>query len=142
MTPEQRLDRLERIATLLATADWRACKGSPEQARKLQMIIAAQKDWDEKLAFLGVSKTTYKRRDRMPTILRIGPYRFFFYSSDGEEPPHIHVVRDDHVAKVWLDPVALDRRGAFRGTEINRVLKIVEEHREELLRGWNEYFNS
>jgi len=35
----------------------------------------------------------------MPTILRVGPYRFFFYSADGEEPPHVHVERDDSVAK-------------------------------------------
>ena len=40
----------------------------------------------------------------MPTILREGPYRFFFYASDREEPPHVHVERDDRVAKFWLDP--------------------------------------
>lgn len=43
----------------------------------------------------------------MPTILRVGPYRFFFYSGDGREPPHIHVERDSGVAKFWLDPVRL-----------------------------------
>ena len=40
----------------------------------------------------------------MPTILWQGPYRFFFYSSDGEEPRHVHVVRDDNAAKFWLAP--------------------------------------
>lgn len=41
----------------------------------------------------------YRRRLAMPTVLRIGPYRFFFYSGDGGEPPHIHVERDDAIAK-------------------------------------------
>jgi hypothetical protein len=43
----------------------------------------------------------------MPTVLWIGPYRFFFYSRENQEPPHIHVERDDNVAKYWLEPVAL-----------------------------------
>jgi hypothetical protein len=39
----------------------------------------------------------------MPTVLRSGPYRFFFYSSDGPEPPHVHVERDAGRVKFWLD---------------------------------------
>ncbi len=39
----------------------------------------------------------------MPTVMRVGPYRLFFYSADGGEPPHIHVDRDNHIAKLWLD---------------------------------------
>ena len=42
----------------------------------------------------------------MPTILRDGPYRCFFYSGEGREPPHVHVERDDAVAKFWLHPVS------------------------------------
>lgn len=49
----------------------------------------------------------------MPTVLRVGPYRFFFYSGDGGEPPHIHVERDQYVAKVWLDPVRLGAAAVF-----------------------------
>ncbi|HEX9646771.1 MAG TPA: DUF4160 domain-containing protein [Alphaproteobacteria bacterium] len=49
----------------------------------------------------------------MPTILRVGPYRFFFYSGDSDEPAHIHVERDDNVAKFWLDPVRLQGSGGF-----------------------------
>jgi hypothetical protein len=46
----------------------------------------------------------------MPTVLRSGPYRFFFYTGDGGEPPHVHVERDDCEAKFWLDPVRLERK--------------------------------
>jgi hypothetical protein len=42
----------------------------------------------------------------MPTVLRIGPYRFYFVSHDMDEPPHVHVDRDDESAKFWLAAVA------------------------------------
>jgi len=54
----------------------------------------------------------------MPTVLRLGPYRYFFYSSDSEEPPHIHVERDGSVAKFWLDPVRLVASGGFNRAEL------------------------
>ena len=77
----------------------------------------------------------------MPTVLRSGPYRFFFYAGDRDEPPHIHVERDDNKAKFWLEPVRLQNSGGFSRTEIGRIQKLVEENREDLLRSWNEYFN-
>ena len=76
----------------------------------------------------------------MPTVLRHGPYRFFFYSSDRNEPPHIHVERDDNVAKFWLDPVRLQSSGGFSRVEIGRIEKLVIEHQQELLEAWNAYF--
>ena len=76
----------------------------------------------------------------MPTVLRVGPYRFFFYAGDGSEPSHIHVERDDSEAKFWLDPVRLERTRGFGRKEIKRVRDLVEEYRELLLGGWNEFF--
>lgn len=49
----------------------------------------------------------------MPTVLRVGPYRFFFFSGDRDEPPHIHVERDENHAKFWLDPVRLEESSGF-----------------------------
>jgi hypothetical protein len=77
----------------------------------------------------------------MPTVLRSGPYRFFFYSGDKDEPPHIHVERDDNVAKFWLDPVRIQNSGGFNRKEINEILKLVQENGELLESSWNEYFN-
>ena len=76
----------------------------------------------------------------MPTVLRIGPYRFFFYAGDRDEPPHIHVERDDNKAKFWLDPVRLDNSGGFSRKEISEILHHVNEHQSDLLRSWNEFF--
>jgi hypothetical protein len=77
----------------------------------------------------------------MPTVLRLGPYRFFFYAGDRDEPPHVHVERDNNKAKFWLETVRLQNSGGFSRTEINRIQKTVEENQEDLLRSWNEYFN-
>ena len=41
----------------------------------------------------------------MPTVLRIGAFRFYFYSHEPNEPPHVHVDRAEATIKVWLDPV-------------------------------------
>ena len=77
----------------------------------------------------------------MPTVLRIGSYRFFFYAGDYDEPPHVHVERDENLAKFWLDPVRLQRSGGFNRPEINRIRKLVQDNQEQLLRSWDEYFS-
>jgi len=77
----------------------------------------------------------------MPTVLNIGPYRFFFYAGDKDEPQHIHIERDDKIAKFWLDPVRLQNSGGFSRKEINKIQKIIQEHQINLRENWNEYFN-
>ena len=78
----------------------------------------------------------------MPTALRVGPYRFFFYAGDRDEPEHVHVEREENVAKFWLNPVRLDRSGGFRRAELRDIQRIVEEHRSALLEAWHDYFHS
>ena len=78
----------------------------------------------------------------MPTVLKIGPYRFFFYSSDRGEPFHVHVEHGDNIAKIWLDPLRLQNSGGFNRSEINRILMIINEHQSELLEAWNDFFGS
>jgi len=77
----------------------------------------------------------------MPTIHRVGPYRFFFYASDRDEPVHVHVEQDDRIAKFWLDPIRLQKSGGFNRAQINRIQKIIEEDYEKLVEAWNEYFS-
>ena len=76
----------------------------------------------------------------MPTVLRVGPYRLFFYSSDRDEPIHIHVERDQNVAKYWLDPVRLQSSGGFGPVELRRIQRIAEENQDALIEAWHEYF--
>jgi hypothetical protein len=77
----------------------------------------------------------------MPTVLRSGPFRFFFYAGDGGEPPHVHVEREDCEAKFWLDPVLLERNHGFSRKEIHRIQELVEHHQQQLLESWNEFFH-
>jgi hypothetical protein len=77
----------------------------------------------------------------MPTVLRSGPYRFFFYAGDRDEPPHVHVERDDCEAKFWLDPVRLAHSYGFLAKEVNRLERLVLENYAHLLDCWNEFFN-
>jgi len=77
-----------------------------------------------------------------PTLLRLGPYRIFFYSGDSVEPPHVHVERDNNTAKFWLNPVRLQSSGGFRPSESRRIQRLVQEHEIELLERWHEYFSA
>ena len=76
----------------------------------------------------------------MPTILRIGPYRFFFYAGDRDEPIHVHVERAENVAKFWLIPIRLQSSGGFARREINRIHQLILEYQDQLVEGWHEYF--
>ena len=74
----------------------------------------------------------------MPTVLRIGPYAFFFYPYDRlNEPPHVHVLRDRSTAKVWLAPVRLAEAGGFARAEIRRIVRLVEENEDKRMEAWN-----
>jgi len=77
----------------------------------------------------------------MPTVLRHGPYRLFFYAGDQGEPQHVHVEREDKVAKFWIAPVRLESSGGFGRSEIGRIHEVVLTHRVQLVEAWNEYFN-
>jgi hypothetical protein len=77
----------------------------------------------------------------MPTVLRIGPYRFFFYAGDRNEPAHVHAERERHKAKFWLDPVRLEQSGGFRSHELIRIQGLIQKNERLLLECWHEYFN-
>ena len=78
----------------------------------------------------------------MPTVLRIGPYRFYFFSNEGDEPPHVHVDRDTATLKAWLDPIALANSHGFRPKEIGAIIAQVAAHRETLLEAWYVHFGA
>ncbi|MCC6439243.1 MAG: DUF4160 domain-containing protein [Rhodanobacteraceae bacterium] len=78
----------------------------------------------------------------MPTILRIGAYRFFFYPNENGEPHHVHFQRDRMLAKFWLVPVALAGSSGFAAQELTRLLAMVEANRETFVEAWNGFFGS
>jgi hypothetical protein len=78
----------------------------------------------------------------MPTVLRVRGYRFFFFSLEGNEPPHIHIEQAERFAKFWLNPVTLAKSRGFRSGELTELQEIVEENQELFLENWNEHFSN
>ena len=76
----------------------------------------------------------------MPTVLRSGPYRLYFYSHEPDEPPHVHIDRDDQSCKFWLEPVALARNLGFSAKELQDLQRLVIDNQQRLLEAWHEYF--
>ena len=78
----------------------------------------------------------------MPTVLRFNGYRFFFFSLEGNEPPHIHIEHGDKIAKFWLSPINLASSNGFRSHELSKIRLLVIEHRELFWEKWHEYFSN
>lgn len=76
----------------------------------------------------------------MPTVKNVpGPYRFFFYSFDCNEPLHVHAQRDRDTCKFWLDPVALAGNHGFSPRQLSRIRSIILEHRQSIVEAWHEH---
>ena len=76
----------------------------------------------------------------MPTI-KIDGYKFRFYSSDRNEPPHVHVIRGENVAKIWLQPIMVEYSHGYNQTTLNRILRLTQQNQNNLLEVWNAYFD-
>jgi hypothetical protein len=76
----------------------------------------------------------------MPTIQRLQGYRFYFYSHEPNEPPHVHVDRSGMSAKFWIEPVAFARNRGFSPRELRDIERLVSEHQQQFLEAWNEFF--
>jgi hypothetical protein len=77
----------------------------------------------------------------VPTVLRRGPFRFFFYSNEHGEEAHVHVQRDHRIAKLWLSPTEIASTGSFSGVELREIERIVEQEQDVLLKAWYEFFD-
>lgn len=74
----------------------------------------------------------------MPTVLREKGYRVGFYSSEPDEPAHVHVHKAGCEAKFWLAPIQLSWNKGFREADLREIVGILLDHETELLEAWNE----
>lgn len=74
----------------------------------------------------------------MPTLLKINGFRFFFYSNE-HEPMHIHILKNENFAKVSLENLKVEFSN-FKNSDLDFVLKIIKEHKDEFIKAWQEYF--
>lgn len=77
----------------------------------------------------------------MPTVFRKDGYRFFFFSNEGQEPPHIYIECAGAYAKFWLKPVSLAYSSGFTSTQLHKLRNLVTDYQESFNEAWNEYFS-
>jgi Domain of unknown function (DUF4160) len=78
----------------------------------------------------------------MPTLLRWKGYRFHFYSADGWEPPHVHIVRDGKEAKIWLRDLVVAINLGYSARELNEIIRKTRDEKIAFARAWNDYFDA
>jgi hypothetical protein len=78
----------------------------------------------------------------MPTILRWGAYRAFFYSNERHEPAHVHVRSGEKEVKIWLHDISVAVNKGFPAHELGTIIRYVRQHREQLLVAWNDQFRN
>ena len=77
--------------------------------------------------------------ESMPTVLRIGSFRFHFYTDEGSEPPHIHVRTPDGDCKFWLEPsIFLASNRGVRAHDLRQIERLVFENQQELKKAYYE----
>ncbi|HYD44358.1 MAG TPA: DUF4160 domain-containing protein [Phenylobacterium sp.] len=76
----------------------------------------------------------------MPRVLRWNGYRFYYFSNEGSEPPHIHIDKAGSTAKFWLEDVRLARNIGFSAREVAELSAKVAAERATFLEAWLGYF--
>jgi hypothetical protein len=70
----------------------------------------------------------------MPTLLVIEGFRFYFFSNERREPPHVHVRRGDGVAKLAAAGADRVRKRLHPAPGLRRTRQLTFEHQGLLLR--------
>lgn len=78
----------------------------------------------------------------MPTLLRWKGYRFYFYSADGWEAPHVHIYKDGKEAKLWLRDITVAINLGYNARELNEIVRATRDHQNAFLEAWNDYFGA
>jgi Domain of unknown function (DUF4160) len=78
----------------------------------------------------------------VPTVLRWGPHRAFFYSNEGDEPAHVHVRAGNKEVKIWLHDITVAVNMGFPTHELGDIIRHLRSHREQLLAAWDDHFGN
>lgn len=141
--------------------DGRCVASSPDSKGRSHLDCQGTGDWqnlaNRRIAIVVLSSTSWPRIQKvvssivgairhtlhaMPTVLRIGSYRFFFYANENGEPHHIHVQRERMLAKFWLKPVSLASSSGFPAQELSKLMGMVEANQQLFVEAWNGFFSS
>jgi len=79
----------------------------------------------------------------LPTVLLKKGWRFFFFSNEGNEPIHIHVVKGEKSCKYFLDESNIEIKMAFQRNmkvrDIREVKEIIFENFNYIIEQWKEF---
>lgn len=78
----------------------------------------------------------------MPKVFIWQGWSFLFYSLDRMEPPHVHVMKDRKECKIWLGSLELAKNKRCTDQELNAIMAVVRERRQEILEKWHEHFGN
>ena len=76
----------------------------------------------------------------MPTIIREGGFRLFFYSDEGILP-HVHVQYQGRTAKFWINPIHLAYNRGLNASELSKSATLIKKHEKLIQEKWNEFFS-
>jgi hypothetical protein len=77
----------------------------------------------------------------MPTLIIVKGIRFFFYSNEGNEPPHVHVTKGVAYGKIWFQPVSIKYLIGFDPAEEKTILETIMVNLRSFNTKWDEHFN-
>ncbi len=77
----------------------------------------------------------------MPTAFIEDGYRFKIYPND-HPPPHVHVQKAEHEARVRFDQISIMSNEGFNSRELGKIIELIKEHQETLLAMWALYHGS
>jgi hypothetical protein len=80
----------------------------------------------------------------MPNIFDRPPqgFRFFFFSNETNEPPHVHVEKAGDRCKWWLIPVNIAWNDGFDPGDLRTIRRLIEVHYDQILEAWNDHFSN
>jgi len=77
-----------------------------------------------------------------PTVFNEDGYRYFFFSRE-ESRMHVHILSGKGEAKFWLKPeIELAKNYHFTRKQLEHIESFIEEHYDEFINAWNDYFTS
>lgn len=74
----------------------------------------------------------------MPKLFEDSGFTFRFYAADLDEPIHVHIEKERHVAKFWVNPIACAVNGGFNRRELRQIIQIIELRQREIVSKWQE----
>ena len=77
----------------------------------------------------------------MPTLFRAKGFRFRFYSNEGFEPCHVHVIGHEGEAKFWIPSCQLVWSYNLKANELRQILDIIRERRKLIEEAWHAHFS-